>query len=282
MKRAGSADTHPAPARTGAPPLARGSAMAALGLLASACVPLQPPLALTAERPAYSAALTASYVESSTPFVAIGSLETGEVAQDVPGRAALDIRRTLSAMPGEDGFLIDGESIGASPRPWLEFCRNDPSRTQCASEPVQVEMTEARLHQLMSAQAMVHQSTNQQPDEAFLGDRWELIEHNKQGDCEDMALTKRDILMTWGWPAGSLRPAICTIDRTGGTDSQLHAVLTVDTDAGTYVLGNLVDGVRSIDTSECVDWVMRADGVNWSWIEGGSTIPLLPVAANRQ
>lgn len=216
-----------------------------------------------------------------TPLNVLTDLETGGINSGQPGRAARDIERALAALPAEDGLLLDGASIGASPRPWLDFCRDDPKRTRCASEPVVAELTSARLHQLMAAQEMVHQNTRQRPDEAFLGDRWELIGHNQAGDCEDMALTKRDILMTWGWPAGALRPAICTISGVddGVAGDQLHAVLTVDTDGGTYVLGNLREGVRSIENSECEQWVMRSDGIQWSWIDGGATIALQPVSA---
>ena len=280
--------------------LARGGLIAGVLCLAAACVPLQsplgqpplaqpplaqPPLALAPHGEPAGGVDGPASVDFVMSFEAVEPLETGGVDVPLPSQAALDVRHAVGPGALPNALLQDGHSIGASPRPWLEFCRRDPSRTRCASEPVVAEMTEARFHQLITAQAVVHQSTQQRPDAAILGDRWELIERNQAGDCEDMALTKRDILMTWGWPAGSLRPAICEIsDVSGGTDgakTQLHAVLTVDTDAGTYVLGNLFDEVRPIDDSECETWVMRADGIHWSWIEGGSTIPLTPVVASR-
>lgn len=214
------------------------------------------------------------------PFEVLGSLQTGGISQGATGRAAADIERALAQAPGPQSLMADGPSIGASPRPWLEFCREDPSRTQCTNEPTTVEMTAGRFHQLMAAQDMVHRTTHQRPDAVEMGDRWELIDRGRAGDCEDMALTKRDILMTWGWPAGALRPAICVINQES-SGSQLHAVLTVDTTAGTYVLGNLVDGVTTMDNSECSEWVMRSNGIHWSWIEGGATIPLGPVAEKR-
>lgn len=257
--------------------------VAGLAVLASACLPIeQGPLATgpTFSGPLVAAGPYTPFEESTLPLEVLASLETGGVSQGTTGRAGIELQQALSQTPGPEGIMVDGPSIGASPRPWLEFCRSDPSRTQCAHEPTTVEMTGARLHQLMAAQTMVHQSTEQRPDAVELGDRWELIEQGRAGDCEDMALTKRDILMTWGWPAGALRPAICVIDQQEA-GSQLHAVLTVDTTAGTYVLGNLVDGVTTMDNSECAQWVMRSNGVHWSWIEGGATIPLGPVSAKR-
>ncbi|MEM8916725.1 MAG: transglutaminase-like cysteine peptidase [Pseudomonadota bacterium] len=216
-------------------------------------------------------------IETALPFDTMGAITTGGISTPAlsgPG----SVMPAHTPIPDFAGLMSDGESIGASPRPWLEFCRRDPSRTQCANEPTVVEATTERLHQLVTVQNMVHQHTHQRPDAVEIGDNWELIGRSRYGDCEDMALTKRDILMTWGWPAGSLRPAICMIDQEPGAPSQLHAVLTVDTTKGTYVLGNLHEGVRTIDTSECKDWVMRSNGVNWSWIEGGATIPLQPAS----
>lgn len=53
------------------------------------------------------------------------------------------------------------------------------------------------------------------------------------GDCEDFALRKQAELVAKGWPLRCLRLATCWVE-TGG----YHAVLTVDTDRGTYVLDN--------------------------------------------
>ena len=53
-----------------------------------------------------------------------------------------------------------------------------------------------------------------------------------EGDCEDYALTKRQRLLALGWPLKALRLAVCRVEGQG------HAVLTVDTDRGVYVLDN--------------------------------------------
>lgn len=53
------------------------------------------------------------------------------------------------------------------------------------------------------------------------------------GDCEDFAIGKRAELLTFGWPPEALRLAICRTETGEG-----HAVLTVDTDRGTFVLDN--------------------------------------------
>ena len=60
------------------------------------------------------------------------------------------------------------------------------------------------------------------------------------GDCEDYVLMKRRLLMAQGFGAGDL---LITVVRK--PDGEGHAVLTVRTDRGDYVLDNLSDEVRS-------------------------------------
>ena len=54
------------------------------------------------------------------------------------------------------------------------------------------------------------------------------------GDCEDYVLLKRRILMESGWPREALLVTVVLKDKNEG-----HAVLTVTTDKGDYVLDNL-------------------------------------------
>jgi len=60
------------------------------------------------------------------------------------------------------------------------------------------------------------------------------------GDCEDYVLLKRDLLMKQGWPASSL---LVTVVRQKSGDG--HAVLTVRTNRGDYILDNLNDRIRA-------------------------------------
>ena len=58
------------------------------------------------------------------------------------------------------------------------------------------------------------------------------------GDCEDVALTKRKALIGMGLPSSALRIAVVITQR-----DERHAVLTVATDRGDYVLDNLNEEV---------------------------------------
>jgi predicted transglutaminase-like cysteine proteinase len=68
-------------------------------------------------------------------------------------------------------------------------------------------------------------------------DYW-TIPTDGYGDCEDYALTKRKMLMEHGFSAAALRVAIVVTP-----NQERHAVLTVVTDKGDYVLDNLKDEV---------------------------------------
>ena len=62
------------------------------------------------------------------------------------------------------------------------------------------------------------------------------------GDCEDFVLLKRFMLIQRGWPESSL--LITVVKQPNGEG---HAVLTVRTDRGDYVLDNLDDEVKRWD-----------------------------------
>ena len=63
-------------------------------------------------------------------------------------------------------------------------------------------------------------------------DFWAVMGSEKLGDCEDYALTKREILRA-ELPIDALRLATCWTELNG-----YHAVLVVVTDTGDYVLDN--------------------------------------------
>lgn len=66
-----------------------------------------------------------------------------------------------------------------------------------------------------------------------------------QGDCEDYVLAKRKALMEEGVPAGSL---LITVVRQPNGDG--HAVLTVRTDLGDYILDNLEPRILAWNETE--------------------------------
>jgi len=85
---------------------------------------------------------------------------------------------------------------------------------------------------------------------------WTRID-NHGGDCEDFVLEKRHRLLQAGVPLSALKIAICTTE-TG----EMHAVLAIDTDRGTYVLDNRHKMVKAWGDLP-YKWLMRQSGRNW-------------------
>jgi predicted transglutaminase-like cysteine proteinase len=71
-----------------------------------------------------------------------------------------------------------------------------------------------------------------------LVDRWDLP-FDGRGDCEDYALLKRKLLIQMGYPRQALLMTVVHDDADEG-----HAILTVKTDRGDFVLDNLNNGVK--------------------------------------
>ena len=68
-------------------------------------------------------------------------------------------------------------------------------------------------------------------------ERWNYPDDG-YGDCEDYVLQKRKMLMQAGWPREAL---LITVVRDKNNDG--HAVLTVKSDKGEYVLDNQTDDI---------------------------------------
>jgi predicted transglutaminase-like cysteine proteinase len=81
------------------------------------------------------------------------------------------------------------------------------------------------------------------------------------GDCEDYALTKRRDLIAAGFSAQALRIAVVMTPR-----NESHAILTVATDHGDYVLDNLTNSIQSWDQTG-YRWIERQDPAKaWGWV----------------
>jgi len=88
----------------------------------------------------------------------------------------------------------------------------------------------------------------------------------KYGDCEDYALLKRRVLMEKGIPAGDL---LMTVVKQPDGDG--HAVLTVHTDRGDFILDNLDARVRLWSETD-YRYIKRQSETNsgeWVSIEDG-------------
>ena len=114
------------------------------------------------------------------------------------------------------------------------FCDQFP--TQCTrSRPkrAQVALTRDKKADLRAINNLVNRMVRPVSDMDLYG----RIEHwtypNGEGDCEDYVLLKRRLLIERGWPASAL---LITVVRDENNEG--HAVLTVRTSKGDYLLDN--------------------------------------------
>ncbi len=89
---------------------------------------------------------------------------------------------------------------------------------------------------------------------------WTLNAVGGYGNCKDYVLAKRQRLLAEGFPSSALRIAIVRTPQ-----DALHAVLTVDTDRGDFVLDSLTSNIMPWSSTQ-YRWLTRqsaADPIRW-------------------
>src|SRR4029077_2582778 len=129
-------------------------------------------------------------------------------------------------------------STGDSPPPavgWVEFCAEHPVECKVAPTAARdVVLSNKAWADLVRINKWVN--TNVQPMTDL--EHWGVVEKwsypdDGYGDCEDYVLLKRRMLMEAGWPRAAL---LITVVREKNGNG--HAVLTVKTDKGEFILDN--------------------------------------------
>ena len=129
-------------------------------------------------------------------------------------------------------------AVGEATRPpigWIQFCEERPRECKAeATEPRDVQLTKAAFKELERVNRYVNDHVKPMTDLEHYGviEKWTYPEDG-YGDCEDYVLLKRRMLMQLGWPRGAL---LITVVRDKKGDG--HAVLTVRSDKGEFILDN--------------------------------------------
>jgi predicted transglutaminase-like cysteine proteinase len=150
------------------------------------------------------------------------------------GQSAWAARSQGNAVPQVTSTVAE---TGPSRPPigWVEFCRREPA--ECGSydpAPRLVTLSTQTWKRLVAINTQVNREIHPITDAEQWGsiERWD-IPRNGKGDCEDYVLLKRKRLAQAGFPLTALLVTV-VIDRRGDG----HAVLTVRTDRGDFVLDN--------------------------------------------
>jgi predicted transglutaminase-like cysteine proteinase len=185
----------------------------------------------------------------------------------VPAHAASE--RTL--------FISVGGAARA-PAGWREFC------AEYASECETIEMaardaalTSQAWNELVRINRSVNEAVKPMTDIEHWGvtERWNYPDDG-YGDCEDYVLLKRKMLMQAGWPRQAL---LITVVRDKQGDG--HAVLTVKTDSGEFILDNQTEDVLLWSETE-YRFVKRQSQTDPNvWIALGDPRPAVATATSR-
>ncbi len=187
--------------------------------------------------------------------------------------------QTVAALPVALPSASAGLTPGAEARPilaWTEFCRSYPA--ECAfdrNEPARITLTPAIWNTIVSVNRRVNRQIRPVTDQDHWGrpDRWDLAEDGS-GDCEDFQLLKRRQLAEAGLPRRAMRMTV-VIDEKG----EGHAVLTLITDRGDYVLDNKTSAITAWHETGYV-FIKREGQDALAWVSlGGASSPI--TTANR-
>jgi predicted transglutaminase-like cysteine proteinase len=160
----------------------------------------------------------------------------------------------LSAVPAH--AMPVSTAVADVPPGYVSFCLRfaDQCADPAKDAPQTVALTPAIWNTLNKINLATNESLWPEDDQRHYGraEFW-TIPADGYGDCEDSALTKRKALIAAGLPEAALRIAVVITP-----DNTRHAVLSVVTDRGDYVLDNLNNQIRAWDTTGYT-WIERQD-----------------------
>jgi predicted transglutaminase-like cysteine proteinase len=159
------------------------------------------------------------------------------------GAAASAMALTLLAAPlaaQERPLFISIGGVTHAPIGWVEFCvEYDPECKTRPAMPRDVVLSAGAWQDLQRVNLWVNTHVKPMTDMDHWGvvERWNYPDDG-YGDCEDYVLAKRKMLMQEGWPRAAL---LITVVRDRNGDG--HAVLTVKTDKGEFILDNQINDI---------------------------------------
>lgn len=156
---------------------------------------------------------------------------------------------------------VPGGHAVEPPFGFVGFCVRHPS--QCADDKSapRIHLDKATWKLLERVNDAVNLTTVQRPDFEVHGvnEYWGIV-RTGYGDCDDMSVTKREMLYRAGLPLYDLRLALVVTFR-----GQAHLVLTVATDRGDFVLDSLTREILPWNETDYT-WITRQGGTGYQWV----------------
>lgn len=141
-----------------------------------------------------------------------------------------------------------------------QFCERKLDACRPSQETLELRLTRSNWSEIVRINVEINQAVKPMTDRDLYGieEFWSLPEY--AGDCEDYVLAKQQQLSSAGLPIGALRATV-VYDEVGSG----HAVLTVVTDQGDFILDNNNDEVKRWQDAELTYIKRQAPGDLMSW-----------------
>jgi predicted transglutaminase-like cysteine proteinase len=158
--------------------------------------------------------------------------------------ASIALAATLALVPAqaasERALFISIGAVARAPVGWSEFCAEYASECETTTKVARdAALTNQAWNELLRINEWVNDTIKPMTDLEHWGvsERWNYPDDG-YGDCEDYVLLKRKMLVEAGWPSQAV---LITVVRDKQGDG--HAVLTVKTDKGEFILDNQAEDV---------------------------------------
>lgn len=164
----------------------------------------------------------------------------------------------LHLNPQQPGLKANMQTFGKTSIPigYYEFCKRNQDRCSMREKRKKLKLTRRAWQQLTSVNWEINTKIEPVTDMDNFGMKEFWTYPVSKGDCEDYALLKRKTLHAKGVPLSSLLVTVVYDAKGGG-----HAVLTVVTDRGDYILDNQVAKVLRWQDAE-LTYVKRQSADN--------------------
>jgi predicted transglutaminase-like cysteine proteinase len=190
--------------------------------------------------------------------------------------SAIDARPAVAAPKWLAHVLVS--EVTQPPPGWVEFCVRQPS--ECAgptTRPLNLVLSPKAWMDLVHVNRWVNHTIKPLTDLEHWGvvERWSYPDDG-YGDCEDYVLLKRRMLIQSGWPREAL---LVTVVR--DEENKVHAVLTVTTDKGDYVLDNQIADILPWSESGYRFLKRQSQSNPNVWVLLGDPQPAVATATSR-
>jgi predicted transglutaminase-like cysteine proteinase len=162
------------------------------------------------------------------------------------------------------------------PYGWIDFCQRYKGECDTgATAPMDINLSPKAQAEIERINKWVNAAVEPVSDMDHWGvaDQWDYPSDGK-GDCEDYALMKRRMLIALGFPRQALLMTVVKDEHNDG-----HAILTVKTNRGEFVLDNLNAEIKPWSDTGYRFIKRQSQNDENIWVQVG--VPATPLVASR-